>query len=300
MPIEKVDTKTILEPTGLLEAWSRINPTAHEVLMYLDRIFKYAARMKYYSKASPADRETLLDILPAREDVYQREHRPSLAYADVGRFLQAVRNYQDRSDRKTGRTTISYVVEFVVLAGVRISEVLEAQWKEIDRESMTWNVPPEHRKNGKRKGNKIRPVPITPTMLAALDEMERRRTDPSDDALIFPSPRTGREIKTSSPANFVTKTLKWEIKITPHGFRSTLRDWMRAQTNFKNVFKDVFWKAQVDHALGDGTETDKAYGHDMLLEQRRPMMKLWDKYCSQPPHEPPQTGKVLKMKRRTA
>jgi integrase len=299
MPIEKVDTKTILEPTGLGEAWSRINSTAKDVLSCLNRIFNFASRMKYFHKANPADWQTLLDVLPPREEVYQRQPRAALVYTDVGRFLQAVRNYQDRSDRKTGRTNISYVMEFVVLTGVRISEVLEAQWKEFDRATMTWNVPPEHRKNGKRKGNKVRPVPITKSLDKVLDEMEERRTDPSPDALVFPSPRTGREIKTSSPANFIVGTLKWEIKITPHGFRSTLRDWMRAEVR---DFKEVFWKAQVDHQLGDGTATDGAYGHNLLLEQRRPLMQMWDDYCARPQPPPKKSGKILKLsdKRRSA
>lgn len=301
MPIEKVDTNTIFNKVGVRGAadhepllpvlWNRAYPTARDVLAYLNRIFSFAVRQKYFHGENPAGWEALLDLLPARDDVYQRQHRPALAYQDAGRFLHAVRSYEDRSDRKTGRMPITFVVELVALTGVRISEVLQAQWKEFDLNTMTWNVPAEHKKKKKRD----RPVPITKSMLAVLDEMQRRRTDPSPDALVFPSPRTGAEIKTSSPANFVSNTLKWEIKITPHGFRSTLRDWMRAETEFK----EVLWKAQVDHQLGDGTPTDEAYGHDLLLEQRRGMMKLWDEYCAKPRPEP-QTGKVLKLRRRIA
>jgi integrase len=296
MPIEQMDTRTILELTGLGEAWSRIHSTAKDVLMYLARIFDYASRMKYFNKANPAAWETLLDVLPPCEEVYQRKPREALAYADVGSFLQAVRSYEDRSDRRTGRTTISFIVDFVALTAVRVSEVLESQWKEIDLAHRVWNVPPEHRKNGRRKGNKIRAVPITDTMVDILAEMEKRRTDPSPDALIFPSPRTGISIKASGPANFIANTLKWEIKVTPHGFRSTLRDWMRAKTSFN----EVFYKAQIDHVLGDGTKSDEAYGRDRFLEERRKMMTLWDKYCSQPQHEPPQAGKVLSMRKRPA
>jgi integrase len=293
MPIETVDTATILDTVGLRELWTRAFPTARDVIGHLNRMFKFAIRLKY-CKHNPAEWEVLRDLLPPREDVYRRQPRPALAYKDVGLFLQAVRSYEDRSYRKTGRMPITYVLEFVVLTGVRISEVLLAQWKEIDRDSMTWNVPPEHRKHGRRTG-KVRPVPITKSMLAVLDEMQRRRTDSSPNALVFPSPRTGQAIKTSSPAIFVSATLKWETKITPHGFRSTLRDWMRAETNFK----EVFWKSQVDHQLGDGTATDEAYGHDMLLEQRRAMMAFWDDYCGPMPRPEPQAGKVLKLKRRT-
>jgi integrase len=292
-PIKKVDTNTILETVGLGELWEQVNPTAKDVQQYLDRIFQYAIRRKYCN-GNPASWDVLQDLLPAREDVYQREPRPSLSHKDVGRFLQVLRSYEDRSDRKTGRTTITYLLEFVVLTGVRISEVILAQWKEFDFASMTWNVPPEHRKHGRRKG-KVRPVPITKSMMAVLDDMQQRRIDLSPDGLVFPSSRTGETIKTSTPAVFISNILKWETKITPHGFRSTLRDWIRAETNFK----DVLWKAQVDHQLGDGTATDEAYGRDLLLEQRRSMMEMYDEYCSRPRPEP-KVGTVIKLKRRPA
>jgi integrase len=313
MPIEKVETVIILDTKikisesssnrhkvksgdeiSLSELWKVAYPTTRDVLQYLDRIFQFAIAKKYYTGSrNPAEWKKLVALLPPHDTVHRRERRKDLPYQDVGRFLQAVRNYEDRSDRKTGRTNISYVLEIITLTGVRISEVLEAQWKEFDLGSMTWNVPAGHKKN---KGHN-RPVPITKSILAVLGEMQRRYPNPSPDDLVFPSERTSRPIKTSSPSNFVTNTLKWEIQITPHGFRSTLRNWMRAKTNFR----DVLWKAQVDHQLGDGTQTDEAYGGDLLLEERRPMMKLWDDYCCTKPQPKPQTGKVVNLpKRRTA
>jgi integrase len=305
MPIEKVDTGIIFNKIGLRGAadqepllpvlWNRAYPTARDVLNYLNRIFNFATRQKYFHGENPADWETITDLLPGRDDVYQRKHRAALNYQDVPRFLHAVRSYEDRSDRKTGRTPISYAVEVVVLTGVRISEVLLARRKEFDRTAMTWTVPPEH----KKKKTRARPVPITKSMLVVLDEMQRRHPDPSPDDLVFPGPRSASVMKASAPANFVTRTLKWEIKITPHGFRSTLRDWMRAETEFK----EVFWKAQVDHHLGDGTATDEAYGHNLLLEQRRVMMEMYDEYCSKPRPEPKKVSKVVELaskRRRTA
>jgi hypothetical protein len=114
----------------------------------------------------------------------------------------------------------------------------------------------------------------------------------------FPSPRTGRRIKTSSVSAFVNTTLKWDIKIHPHGFRGTLRNWKRAKTNFD----DVLWKLQVDHKHGRD-ESDEAYGADMQLERRREMMTKWDAWCCTRQPEPgATTGKVLEFtdKRRTA
>ena len=72
---------------------------------------------------------------------------------------------------------------------------------------------------------------------------------------------------------------------------------MRAETNFK----DVLWKIQADHSLGNGNKSDKSYGHNKLLEHRRVMLKEWGEYCSKPVPEP-KAGKVVKLssKRRSA
>jgi integrase len=180
---------------------------------------------------------------------------------------------------------------------------------------MVWNVPSENLKTGYLDGE-TRPVPITKPMLAVLEqakliaypqisfkyakyghtvqifERARHTPDQSTDALVFPN-STGGIFENSHVARFVRRTLK-ESKATPHGFRSTLRDWLRAETSFD----DVLWKLQVDHKTGD--KTDQSYGHDKLLEKRRGMMELWGEYCSKLAPEP-KAGDVVKLshKRRT-
>jgi integrase len=304
LPIQKVTTDIILETdlsdrqkgVGLLELWKRVNPTAHDIQMYLERIFDFAIRRKYFKGENPARWKGLLDdILPARSDVYHKGNRIELPHKDVGRFMQALRAHEDRSDRKTGHPTVALLLELAVLTGCRISEVRLAQWKEFDLTTMTWTVPWQHLKMG-RKHQRDLPRPISKPMIPVLEEMQKRRLDQSDDALVFPGPRSNKPITTSTISVFVASTLKWEIKIHAHGFRGTLRNWMRTKTNFK----DVFWKIQVDHKVGIDA-SDDAYGRDKFLEDRRPLMELWGEYCSKPAPEP-MPGKVLEMhkKRRTA
>jgi integrase len=134
-------------------------------------------------------------------------------------------------------------------------------------------------------------------MLAVLDEMQKRRTDESDDALVFPSQlghRRGEAIAVATLAVFLSATLKWETKIVVHGFRSTLKDWWRA-----NGYPMDLLEIQFDHVLGN--QVGQAYGHDTLLEHRRRYMELWGEYCSKPTPEP-KAGEVVSLssKRRPA
>ena len=316
-PIQKVDANIILDKDGtphvfepLREMWTRITPTANDVLQHLERIFKFAIKSKYYHGENPAVEAR--DKLPSKGDVYRKEHRSELPYEDVGRFMQVLRAYEDRSVRKEGHPPIAFLLEWLVLTAARLSEGRFAQWKEFDLQSMTWTTPWQHLKSGRIHRKDLK-RPITKPMLAVLGKIthaspglnhnaliahldEIKRTSP--EALVFPGPRSGKVISLSNMPVFVANILKWEIKIHAHAFRGTLRNWMHAKT----TFKDRLWKIQVDHKVGID-ESDDAYGRDKLLEQRRPFMELWGEWCSKPAPEP-KAGKIANLsderKRRSA
>jgi integrase len=163
---------------------------------------------------------------------------------------------------------------------------------------LIWTVPKEHTKAKKAD----RPIPITKSMRAVLDEMHKRHPDHSHDALIFPSEGTrarGGQLSSSTPRNIIRSIPKlrdWcranNVKMTAHGFRSTLKGFCRA-----HGYHVDWWKIQVDHALGN--KSDTAYDNDTVDEQRRRMMEHWDKFCSTPE---PQAADVINLsdKRRSA
>jgi integrase len=289
MPIQKVDTKIILDTVGLRELWTKQHPTAIELHSALKRMFSFAIASRYYRGENPAAWVDHLEhVLPPTEDIHNVTHRESLPYKDVGRFMAKLRAWEDTSNRRHGHTAQAFLIEFIILTGVRMSEVRLATWEQFDLQTMIWNVPPENRKTGHLNGNnKVRPVPITPPMLAVLEEMQRRRTDQDDPkALVFPSPHGG-PYEQSSCSQFIRNTLKWESHITVHGFRSTLVDWCRA-----NKFPEHLIKRQLDHVIGN--KVDQAYGHDQAIEERRAMMRLWGDYCAAPAPEPA-TGTVSQI-----
>jgi integrase len=201
-----------------------------------------------------------------------------LPHQDASRFLATLRAYKDGSTLDRGHTVLALLVECLLLSGVRTQEMRLATWSEIDLENMIWTVPWQHLKTGKTH-KRDRPIPITPPMKAVLEELLRRPIDHSPNAPVFPSPRSGAPYCVNSCTFFLNKILKWESKIDLHGFRSTLRDWCRAKWARPN-YNDL-WKLQVDHTLAED-ESDGAYGHDRLLEQRRKMMEAWGEFCTRP------------------
>jgi integrase len=194
--------------------------------------------------------------------------------------------------------------------------------EEFNFETMTWTVPWQHLKMG-RYHHQDRPVPITKPMYDVLMQAAkiaypkdsskigdyhknrgpvfkhaRHVPDVSPEAIVFPD-ATNEGYDESGLARFMRTQIGWKNKgryCTPHGFRSTLRDWKRAKTNFR----DELWQIQTDHTLGR-SKSDRSYGHDNLLELRRVMMKEYADFCTKRPVQP-KANKVVKLsaKRRSA
>lgn len=60
---------------------------------------------------------------------------------------------------------------------------------------------------------------------------------------------------------------------TPHGFRSSFRDWAGDKTNFQ---REVI-EAAMAHLIGDKAEA--AYRREDALEKRRLLMQSWADFC---------------------
>ena len=149
MPIQKVNTNTILNQVGLRKLWTEQHPTAVILHSHLKRMFSLAIANKYYRGDNPAAWVGHLEhILPRSKDVHRAEHHSWVPYQNMGRFMAKLRAWEDQSARRTGHTTVALLLEFVVLTAVRLSEVRLATWNEFDLERLIWNVPPEKLRRG--------------------------------------------------------------------------------------------------------------------------------------------------------
>jgi hypothetical protein len=60
--------------------------------------------------------------------------------------------------------------------------------------------------------------------------------------------------------------------IDPHGFRSTLRDWTRLQTDYSEDVRDLV----LHHSRG---KVKRAYDRDLLVRKRLRLHEDWSAYC---------------------
>ena len=97
---------------------------------------------------------------------------------------------------------------------------------------------------------------------------------------MFPSQRKG----VISDATIMSRLMeRREMDARPHGFRSSLRDWIAETTDTPHEIAETC----LGHTVGGSVE--RAYRRTDYLEQRRVLMERWAK------HVTGQNGQVLQM-----
>jgi integrase len=318
MPIEKVtplilhekvgdicvgrgpDHKSIFKTVGMGKLW-KMRASGEEFQRLVEALFEYAISFEFYHKPNPATRTRL----GLKETLHQVQHRKPVSVQNLPLVIDALRTYRYshyfHKLRKAGvRPPVVMAIEFSARAGgVRMGEVRQAQWKEIDLERKLWTVPAKHRKMKLKYQLDPRythEVPLAPGMIAILDQVKADGYDTSPDAPIFASMGKDGIFDASVISNFIRKHLRpyirkaygVDIDFHAHGFRSSSRNWWRA-----NEYSTPLWKLQVGQRpggrddldersaiKGGSSKVDNSYGHDQLTEKRRPYMMKWDKLCS--------------------
>jgi integrase len=124
---------------------------------------------------------------------------------------------------KGTRPDVSLFTECLFLTAVRTQEIREATWNEIDWDAMAWNVPPDHRKTGGLL-NKVRPIPITPSVEKILREMQERYPKARKTDVIFPASRVRVNGEVFYADDTIRKhihgSMRWHKPLNPHSARN--------------------------------------------------------------------------------
>jgi integrase len=168
-----------------------------------------------------------------------------MAYKDVPEFLRSLEGQ---------RAAAAKALRFIILTCVRSSELLGAQWDELDLENRLWAIP------GKRMKKKNRGdfrVPLSDAAIAVLQAVPRIGPRPfpiSDSAMQILLKRRG-------------------LTATPHGFRSSFSTWSAEETDTPEEIRE----ACLAHFTGN--KVAAAYQRGDLLAKRRRLMDRWGWFC---------------------
>ena len=182
-------------------------------------------------------------------------HHRAVPHADLGRALNAI-------DEGTRVRLVALGIRFMVLTASRPGEVTGMTWDELDDDDRLWTLPA-----GRMKAKVEHQVPLSPDACAVLGEA--RELGRGSD-LVFPG-RTGRKI---SPATFSGIFRRLGIPGTPHGCRSSFRDWA-AETGVDRQVAEACLAHVVKGVEG-------AYMRTTMVERRAAVMQRWAEYLELP------------------
>jgi len=154
-------------------------------------------------------------------------------------------------------------LRLLILTGVRSSPVRHIREDQIDGD--VWTIPAEMMK-GRRDATTAFRVPLSAEALAVIEEAVRH----ARGGYLFPNVRRG----VISDATMSRLMERADLAYRPHGFRSSLRDWIAETTDTPHEIAETI----LGHTVGGSVE--RAYRRTDYLEQRRKVMEAWGEWVA--------------------
>ncbi|WP_395707965.1 tyrosine-type recombinase/integrase [Reyranella sp.] len=254
------DVDTGLVVRVLQPIWATKPETASRVRGRIEAVLDYAKSQGYRAGDNPARWAGHLKLqLPARGKVRRVEHHAALPYAQVPAFVAAL-------GEQPGLAALA--LRLLILTAARTGEIINAQWSEIDHERGLWTIPA-----GRMKAEREHRVPLSRAALDLLDVIAGHRAtlaDGSPGPWLFAGAR-GKAMSNGGMLALLKRMKRTDI--TPHGFRSSFRDWAAEKTTFPPEVAEL----ALAHTVGSKVEL--AYRRSDLFDRRRQLAEAWSSFC---------------------
>ena len=263
LPVSAIDTGLVVQVLDPI--WSEKPETASRVRGRIEAVLDAAIVHGYREGPNPAQwRGSLAHILPSSAKLRRVAHHAALPFDDMATFLTTLRARPGMAAR---------ALEFQIFTAARPGEVVGARWGEIDLKAKIWSIPPE-----RMKAARPHRVPLSGPALAVLEAMLplalMQDGKPQPTAPVFSGARRAQPL---SPASLLMLLCRMDRRdVTPHGFRSSFRDWCAERTGFPAEVAEM----ALAHAVADAVE--RAYRRGDLFDKRRQLMDAWARFCDGP------------------
>jgi integrase len=251
-PVGEVEAREILDL--LTPIWFAKPETARRVLQRMEAVFKSAILRGYRQRVSPC--------VGVKEELGRRHQKAAnhraMHYRRIPMFLADL-----RVSNSQPATRLAF--EWLVLTATRSGETRLARWSEIDEDARLWTIPAE-----RMKAKRSYVVPLSKRCLEILKHA--RGLYPASD-LIFPGTKVGSALSDMTFTK-VLRDMGYSKEATPHGMRSAFKVWCAEVTKVR----DEVSEAALAHAIPEKVRA--AYLRTDFLEERKPLMTTWAKYCT--------------------
>ncbi|WP_024588148.1 site-specific integrase [Aliihoeflea sp. 2WW] len=245
VPVADLDQKDIRD--ALAPIWHTKAETARKAMNRLGICLKHAAALGLDVDLQATDKARAL----LGKQRHKSKNIPAMPWKDVPAF------YQSLSDG----TPTQLALRLLILTGARSSPLRHIHESQIDGD--VWTIPAEAMKGRKDATADFR-VPLSAEALAVIDQARRH----ARDGYLFPSVRRG-VISDMTMGMYMQRA---KLDARPHGFRSSLRDWIEEATTTPYEVAETV----LGHIVGGSVE--RAYRRTDYLDQRRKVMESWGEF----------------------
>lgn len=256
VPVAEIDQTDIRDT--LAPIWHAKAETARKALNRLSIVMRHAAALGLEVDLQATDKARAL----LGQQRHKAENIPALPWAEVPTFYASL----------SGPTITHLALRLLILTGVRSGPLRFIREDQIDGDM--WTIPGEAQKGRKDKTPDFR-VPLVPEALAVIDAARPL----ARDGFLFPSIRKG-VISDMTMGKLMERR---KMAARPHGFRSSLRDWIAETTDTPYDVAET----TLGHVVGGKVE--RAYRRTDFLEQRRKLLERWAN------HVTGGSGKLLRL-----
>lgn len=250
--VDAISTPDILRV--LSPIWLTKPETARRVRQRLATVMDWAKAAGYRTGDNPV--EGVARGLPKQTDADQ--HHAALPFSEVPAFITAL-----RASNSSDMAKLAF--EFLILTACRTSEVLLAQWDEVEEEQCLWTIPA-----ARMKAKRVHRVPLSKSCMKIVTKAKNLA---GGSKFMFPGQS---EEKPLSNMVFLMILKRMKVDVTAHGFRSAFRDWAAEATSHPREIAEM----ALAHTIENKVEA--AYRRGDLLEKRREMMEDWAAYATGP------------------
>ena len=237
--INQRDVRDVLAPI-----WHTKAETALKAMSRLRIVLQHAAALGLEVDLQATEK--------ARALLGQQRHKPTnipaTAWKDVPAFYATLNE----------GTVTQLALRLLILTGARSGPLRTIREDQIDGD--VWTIPADAMKGRRDKTSDFRiPLSTEALRVIALARAHAR------EGFLFPSTRKG--VISDMTMGMYMQRRKMEAR--PHGFRSSLRDWLAEETDAPYEVAETM----LGHIVGGSVE--RAYRRTDYLEQRRKLMERW-------------------------
>jgi integrase len=246
-PIGDIEAPHMLEIVRAIEARG-VRETAKRVLQRSRAVFQYGIMTGRCSRNPAAD----IDAETVLKKGAGVKHMARVKPVEIPQLMKDIAAYP--GDRVT-----QLALRFMALTFVRTTEMINAEWTEIDKKAREWRIPAE-----RMKMRDPHIVPLSRQALEVIDEL--KKLSGAERHLFFSV--QGRKPISNNTMLFALYRMGYKSRMTGHGFRGLAATVLRELGYSRDVVD-----RQLAHA--ERNQVTAAYVHAEYLPERRKMMQQW-------------------------